>query len=983
MAPDPSFGQRLKARRKEMGLTQKQLAHAASFSEHTIRSWETGRLPPARESAQRIATILNLEPGTKEFDTFVGGDGDSQPVPETLPKLPAASLPLPPPGFSVSPNGATDYTQHSSNASPTLSAEMSLLPAPQEVGSGISPNNDFRKLFLDRVREIWVDGVLEPSLHGAMLIYLGLEYRPDAPPPSRNMVQAQSAQTNRSVPSGMKILELFNHYSELLILGAPGSGKTTLLLDLARSLLKRAVQDSSLPIPVVFNLSSWAARRLPFTRWLEEELKIGYKVPRKIGRELVASDQLLLLLDGLDEVAEQQQVACVQAINTFRDDHPVSIVVCSRDDGYERLKRKLVIQGTVFVQPLSDEQIGAFLDHAGSGLDVLRTSLQHDAGLRELAASPLSLSIMAQVYRDHASDPSIELETVEERRKDLLERYIDYVLGGWTNNDRAALDQARRWLSWLAQQLQRRSQTPFYLEQLQADWLPSAASRWHYALLDRLGGALLAGLGYGLIYGLLIWIYGVLVGMGSEYWTGLPHDMAVAALIGGLIGGLFGGHNEENQSAWHYALGCISGGVFFGLVGALITQSAAGSLALSIVGASAGVLTKRPSLQPRVINFETLYWSWQTARRRMPACLGGGIFLGLVMSLLLKRMDGLLGLLFDPLLGGLSTGLLIGFLVCMIFGITTSESEKPIVKRTRPNEGVRNAIRNALWAGAAGAVIGMLFGLLVTNGPISWAIMGARDAIIGALAFGGYTFLSHFALRYVLWWQGTIPWRYVRFLDICVDRALLHRVGGAYQFSHGLLLEQIAGATSERENDPPAGKAMRRLQSYIAGRVAQIWLEAAGLVTILLIIASGVYFGRAIAPARPAPPKPSFDVIIESGSHYDGTATYGVGLQAGDHVFVEAYGQMNLGSFERGVEPDGRARGFLGYPLNEAFKVVKTFPVGALLCKISSEHIWRKCGSQLDFIAQSSGHLEFLINDVDVSFHEGFFGINVTINAAH
>src|SRR5919206_406000 len=53
----------------------------------------------------------------------------------------------------------------------------------------------------------------------------------------------------------------------MLILGAPGAGKTTLLLELARDLLDRAERDAAHPIPVVFHLSSWAARRRPLADW--------------------------------------------------------------------------------------------------------------------------------------------------------------------------------------------------------------------------------------------------------------------------------------------------------------------------------------------------------------------------------------------------------------------------------------------------------------------------------------------------------------------------------------------------------------------------------------------------------------------------------------------------------------------------------------------------------------------------------------------
>jgi len=104
---------------------------------------------------------------------------------------------------------------------------------------------------------------------------------------------------------------------ELLILGEPGAGKTTLLLERACPLLERAEANEHHRIPVVFHLSSWAKKHLPPSRWLIEELWTKYQIPRKIGQSWVASDQLLPLLDGLDEVSEETRAGCVQAINAY------------------------------------------------------------------------------------------------------------------------------------------------------------------------------------------------------------------------------------------------------------------------------------------------------------------------------------------------------------------------------------------------------------------------------------------------------------------------------------------------------------------------------------------------------------------------------------------------------------------------------------------------------------------------------------------
>src|SRR5215831_17692787 len=93
------------------------------------------------------------------------------------------------------------------------------------------------------------------------------------------------------LPAGTRISQVYDAAEgELLILGAPGSGKTTLLLELARDLLSRAEQDEHHPLPVVFNLSSWATKHLPLTEWLVEELNRIYQVPRKLGQAWMDAD---------------------------------------------------------------------------------------------------------------------------------------------------------------------------------------------------------------------------------------------------------------------------------------------------------------------------------------------------------------------------------------------------------------------------------------------------------------------------------------------------------------------------------------------------------------------------------------------------------------------------------------------------------------------------------------------------------------------
>ena len=140
----------------------------------------------------------------------------------------------------------------------------------------------------------------------------------------------------RSFPLGTRIPEVYDAANgQLLILGAPGSGKTTLMLELARDLLARAEQNAQQQMPVIFTLSSWAAKQQPLAEWMIEELINKYQVPHQLAHVWVETDQILPLLDGLDEVETLNRTKCIEAINTYHQEHAfLPLVVSSRSADY-------------------------------------------------------------------------------------------------------------------------------------------------------------------------------------------------------------------------------------------------------------------------------------------------------------------------------------------------------------------------------------------------------------------------------------------------------------------------------------------------------------------------------------------------------------------------------------------------------------------------------------------------------------------------
>jgi MFS family permease len=636
-----------------------------------------------------------------------------------------------------------------------------------------------RTAMLKKVKEFWVERVLKNSLHNAVLIELGLEERKDAVDTSDkpwSMVLQTIDKPNRVLPPGTKILDVFDEVGRaLLILGEPGSGKTTTLLELARQTISRAEKDSVQPIPVVFNLSSWIKPAQSLAGWLIDELRSKYYIPEKIAKAWVENDSLLLLLDGLDEVALERRNACVKAINKFRQEHLVSIVICSRTLEYESLATSLKVNSAVCIQPLTEKQIGDYLDRFGAELTAVRRMLQDDVPLRELSRSPLMLNIMTLAYAGASVEELQQIDTTEARRKHLFNKYIDGMFNrvARTKSEVYPRDKTTKWLSWLAEKMAQEAQSVFLIERMQPTLLETQVQKRQYTINTILIS--------GLILGLIVWL---IVGLFFGLIVGLFYGLIVG-LIYGLTLGLIYGLSEESNT---------------------------------------------------IETVESLKWSWKEAKSGLIVWLIVGLIGGLIFGLIFGLFYGLIvGLIFGPivwlivwlifgLIGVLIAGLIYGLSVGLTFGLTFGLIAMPIMtiilsglsydevkERTVPNQGIRQSIRNAaivFLATVIGSALiaGPVMALVVVLGPnvglddatvkVTVGILFATVLILGfflaLVEYGGLSVIGHFILRFILYRNGYIPWNMVRFLDYAAERIFLQKVGGGYKFIHRLIQEHFA-----------------------------------------------------------------------------------------------------------------------------------------------------------------------------------------------
>ncbi|MEM7117704.1 MAG: hypothetical protein AAF614_35050 [Chloroflexota bacterium] len=540
-------------------------------------------------------------------------------------------------------------------------------------------------------------------------------------------------------------------------------------------------------------------------------------IPKSLAQAWVAADQLLLLLDGLNEMAADRQASCINAINDFRQQQGLTqMVVCCRTQEYADIGVPLRLGNAIRLLPLSLAQSTAYLAEGSAQLDQIRNAIVHDRVLQEVAQSPLMLKAMREAFVDRKT--AVSLTNLQSKhRKEVHEAifttYINGMLQRLAASTSYSTEQSTGWLAWLAQGLH--NQSHFFVERLQPNWLPRR---------QRLGYLLLTRLLLGCLFDFLLWLLAHAAGsLGSFEPPNLALVIAERTALS------IGTANLLRSLAFSplYGLALTVVDFFFferrrtnqlppaanqfdatrKLAGAgMIT--AVSLLPQLLVGESlqyAGLLTisnvvfllmlahfvfgTRYDNDIRAV--ELLGWSWEAAGRGI--VLGGIVALPFtpVVWFFFQQTTSLLALL--PVV----------FLGAMAFSATLSGfTAQRVATRTYANQGMWLAARNGglatLLVGLVGGLILLgLNGLVIQNGRFISPNAVITFAAAAGLAFGGFNLVNHWVLRGLLWRNGRLPLQLIPFLDHATRHSLLHRVGGGYLFIHPLL--QAHFATSSKE----------------------------------------------------------------------------------------------------------------------------------------------------------------------------------------
>jgi predicted NACHT family NTPase len=248
--------------------------------------------------------------------------------------------------------------------------------------------------------------------------------------------------------AGMKAVEI---YSKLRVLGKPGAGKTTFLQHLAIRCNQGSFAANRVPIFVTlrdFADEARAAGEFSLLNYIHEEfLTSGISDPSVI-ETLLREGRVLLLLDGLDEVLDQERKVVVKEIRRLSEKYQKNlfVVTCRTAANALNLRRFTDVE----MAPFTQEQIVTFAQKWFTTLTkttiqagqeqavqfIQKLDLAENMPLRRLAVTPLFLHLACWIFHHQGKFPS--------KRSEFYKQCLDLLLSRWDESKGIERDEMYR-----------------------------------------------------------------------------------------------------------------------------------------------------------------------------------------------------------------------------------------------------------------------------------------------------------------------------------------------------------------------------------------------------------------------------------------------------------------------------------------------------------------------------------------------------------
>jgi hypothetical protein len=228
-------------------------------------------------------------------------------------------------------------------------------------------------------------------------------------------------------------IEVANKKQYLMVLGGPGAGKSTFLRKMGLEALKvKKVGFKHSCIPVFIELKRFTSSEINIEKFIIEEFRIcGFPVPEKFTAKALEQGELLILLDGLDEVPSQNLNETISQIQNFVDTyHQNRFIASCRTAAYRGNFRRF---SDVAMADFDDEQIQQFINNWFHGEDDQQAKTgekcwellekPENQAAKELAHTPLLLTFLCLVYDRSQNFPNNRSVLYKKALRILLEEW--------------------------------------------------------------------------------------------------------------------------------------------------------------------------------------------------------------------------------------------------------------------------------------------------------------------------------------------------------------------------------------------------------------------------------------------------------------------------------------------------------------------------------------------------------------------------------
>jgi type II secretory pathway predicted ATPase ExeA len=600
----------------------------------------------------------------------------------------------------------------------------------------------------------------------------------------------------------------------LVILGKPGSGKSMIAQWLMLKLLKPIEETDGKEgkkedrVPFFLPLATWNPAT-PLEDWAAAQMIETYPAlgetflapdgqERTLARELVAKHRVLMILDGLDEMAPENQGRALDRLSDAVMGGLCMVLTC-RTEAYQQIVQRSLkgpLYGTPVIElsPLPMSAVRAYLREDRSQADgrwdeLLRHLAKEPKGAAATALStPLAVWLAHTVYANTkarppenaaagsgAEQPQRPTGPSELIHEDSVDKIMHRLLGGLVPAayaapvenypEREAPEGSKIYnqMVSIAKRTSDQKETP-----LDIDW-------WR---LHEFCPRVVIGLQVGLIVGPLL---GIAVGL------------AVTVKAGHAAGLIFG-----------VALGIVTGTL-------------------------AGITCARPQEEPRTVNFG--FTGNRLSPGRLTRCLAVGLAVGVTFAYAADHRGGLeSGLITALIVGpvaawaaikafgpapGITTGITAAISIGLAAGLASDRPSWPVAGpvaglvfligawvfigaydkaetklAVNPHSLLKQDREGCMVVGlTAGAVFGVLYGLALGLEVGGIAILALTIVVTLTVSLWGTFMLAR------LWLAARcgLPLQVMSFLHEAHERGVLRQNGPHYQFRHAMLHERLAG----------------------------------------------------------------------------------------------------------------------------------------------------------------------------------------------